>query len=187
MFAGSDGVSGVELWTTPPAGPPQLVADIAAGPESSYPRDLVTSGNRLFFRANDEHGTELWVTDGRPQSAPLLLDLRPGPASSLPQDLTAVAGGLVFSAFDDDHGRELWFSDGTLAGTRRLADIAPGTASSSPTAFHVASDRILFAANDGVRGFELWALDLPLVSDPDLIFETGFEPGNLSQWSLESP
>jgi hypothetical protein len=35
-------------------------------------------------------------------------DIRPGLASSNPQELTAAEGNLFFNANDGQHGRELW-------------------------------------------------------------------------------
>ncbi|HEX5753913.1 MAG TPA: ELWxxDGT repeat protein [Archangium sp.] len=61
-FSASDGVSGVELWTSDgtPEGTHRL-ADIHEGPASAAPLQLTASGSRLFFVANDgEHGRELW-------------------------------------------------------------------------------------------------------------------------------
>ncbi|WNG51459.1 hypothetical protein F0U60_50535 [Archangium minus] len=61
-FSASDGVSGLELWTTDgtTAGTRRF-ADVAPGPLSASPLELTVSGSRLFFVADDgEHGRELW-------------------------------------------------------------------------------------------------------------------------------
>ncbi|MEM6704838.1 MAG: hypothetical protein AAF690_19120, partial [Acidobacteriota bacterium] len=112
----------------------------------------------------------------------MLRDIRAGAESSLPTDLTAVDGSLLFSAWDDEHGRELWISDGTPAGTVLRHEIAPGPLPSSPTEFLVQDGRVLFAANDGT-GFELWAIDRPVSKSFGEIFRTGFESGNTSSWT----
>jgi ELWxxDGT repeat protein len=88
----------------------------------------------------------------------LVLDIQPGPASSLPRHLKAIGDRLVFAAYDESLGVEAWVTDGTPEGTFRLGDIAPGPLSSSPTHFSVAGDLVFFAANDNLSGFELWAL-----------------------------
>ncbi|WP_395834602.1 ELWxxDGT repeat protein [Archangium violaceum] len=61
-FSASDGVSGLELWTTDgtTAGTRRF-ADLYEGPASASPLQLTVSGSRLFFVADDgEHGRELW-------------------------------------------------------------------------------------------------------------------------------
>jgi ELWxxDGT repeat protein len=77
---------------------------------------------------------------------------------SVPQNLTAVGGVLVFAAADGISGLEPWRSDGTAAGTFRLGDIAAGPAASSPGPFSVVGEQVLFWADDGIHGRELWAL-----------------------------
>ncbi len=186
LFTGDDGITGPELWATPPEGPPVLLADIAPGAQGSYPQALTVVGDRALFRANDgAHGSELWVTDGTADGTLMLCDIRAGPDSSLPLDLQLVDGVLLFSALDEGSGRELWVSDGTVTGTHLLHDIAPGAHSSSPSGFLVRSDVVLFSANDAQHGFELWALDRPVTVDP-LLFRDGFESGGLGVWSRSS-
>lgn len=61
-FSASDGVSGLELWTSDgsPEGTRRF-ADVHEGPASAAPLQLTVSGSRLFFVANGgEHGRELW-------------------------------------------------------------------------------------------------------------------------------
>ena len=66
LFAASDGLHGLELWRSDgTAAGTVLVADIAAGPASSSPRDLTVVGHRLFFSANDNvSGRELYEIPG---------------------------------------------------------------------------------------------------------------------------
>lgn len=61
-FSASDGVSGLELWTTDgtPEGTRRF-ADLFPGPGGAAPLQLTVSGSRLFFVADEgEHGRELW-------------------------------------------------------------------------------------------------------------------------------
>ena len=61
-FAATDGVHGVESWSTDgTAEGTAMVADLHPGPGSSSPSSFTVSGGELFFRANDGvHGFELW-------------------------------------------------------------------------------------------------------------------------------
>lgn len=79
-FAASDGESGIEIWMTDGTMEgTQRVADIAPGPYGSMPEahvanPLVISGDRLYFRADDNlgHGPELWAMDLPPIPPPAL-------------------------------------------------------------------------------------------------------------------
>jgi ELWxxDGT repeat protein len=124
------------------------------------PTWLVALGNQVFFPGyDDEHGWELWASDGTPEGTHRVLDLAPGVGGSDPGWLTVARGRLWFAATDPVHGRELWASDGTAAGTHLVQDIAPGALSSSPE--HLtpdASGRLWFVADDGLAGREPWLL-----------------------------
>jgi ELWxxDGT repeat protein len=133
-----------------------------------YPRHAVrpahtfaAAAGKLFFnQLDDEHGAELWVTDGTAQGTSLFKDVHPGPRSSNPVWLTAAGNRLFFSAHDGEHGIELWSSDGTAAGTRMVQDIAAEGLSASPAELTAVGDRLFFSADDGATGRELWSLPL---------------------------
>lgn len=60
---GGDG-AGVELWASDGDKRTERVQDIAAGPDGSFPNELVIAGQQLFFIADDgDSGRELWVID----------------------------------------------------------------------------------------------------------------------------
>ncbi|MEX0641590.1 MAG: ELWxxDGT repeat protein, partial [Pirellulales bacterium] len=121
------------------------------------PRQLTASGGRLFFVQSDQHGSELWVSDGTPGGTQLVSDIDPGPVGSGPQYLADVDGQLFFSGqWGTD--AELWTSDGTDAGTRRVLDINPNgwSAPRELTDFH---GTLLFIAYDDQHGYELWRSD----------------------------
>src|ERR1700755_2231270 len=103
-----------------PAPAAQLLRDINTSVEqaSSSPRQFVMMGDLACFVAeDDEHGAELWRSDGTDGGTFLLADIRPGSDTSYPEDLVVIGGTLYFSADDGVNGRELWRSDGTVAGT----------------------------------------------------------------------
>ncbi len=109
LFTGRTPVNEAELWSIPTTGGaatallPPGVALRAGSPSWSAVAD------RLFFTACDaDHGCELWVSVGTPETTRLFQDIRPGAASSTPDQLLAVGNELVFTADDGLHGVEPW-------------------------------------------------------------------------------
>jgi ELWxxDGT repeat protein len=89
----------VELWRTD--GTPEgtrLVRDINPGMGQSFPYNLFTAGNALYFTAVDDvHGRELWKTDGTEAGTVPVKDLNPGAgqhAGQHPRRRPERAGGL---------------------------------------------------------------------------------------------
>lgn len=70
---------------------------------------FTSGGNLLYFAGRDEdHGNELWITDGTPQGTTLLKDIWLGYYSSNPSFLLSTTTGIYFSANDGVHGDELF-------------------------------------------------------------------------------
>lgn len=133
---------------------------LTAKESSSYARDLVRVGSRIFFSAEDGvHGRELWVTDGTAAGTVMVKDIYPGKTGSEPEKVVEMNGIVYFGATDAAGGRELWRSDGTEAGTYRVCDIIPGTADGNVSDLTVMNNRIYFAATATATGRELWASD----------------------------
>jgi ELWxxDGT repeat protein len=101
------------------------------GAPDNQPTELCQINNVVFFAISDnEHGVELWRTDGTEAGTYMLKDIKPGSEGSYPELLTNVNGTLFFFAADNVHGKELWKSDGTSAGTVLVKDLTPGLGSS---------------------------------------------------------
>ncbi|MFL6202042.1 MAG: hypothetical protein ACJ76J_22945 [Thermoanaerobaculia bacterium] len=130
-----------------------------AGPGCCIPPEMRAVGSTVFFEYRDEHGFELWASDGTVAGTRMVLDVLPGAQGSTPRDLTAFQGRLWFSAEGPGLGRELWTSDGTAAGTVPVADLLPGEASSVPKLLTVHAGRLWFFATGGLYGRELWSSD----------------------------
>jgi ELWxxDGT repeat protein len=89
-------------------------------------RYLTSVGNTAFFSAmDDEHGRELWRTDGTPSGTRLLKDINPGADGSYPHGFARVGAELYFVASNPQVGASLWKSDGTEVGTTMVANINP--------------------------------------------------------------
>jgi len=110
---------------------PYMVKDLVTKGQSSSISDQIIVGGRLFFTVTtNDHGRELWITDGTAEGTAMVKDIRPGPESSEISRLCDVDGILYFSADDGEHGKELWKSDGTLEGTVMVRDFSLGPLSS---------------------------------------------------------
>lgn len=136
----------------------ERVAEIRPGIYRSRLQFLRAGETRVFFRATDgQQGVELGVTDGT-EAGTRLLDLNPGPASSLPGRMIVVGDIAYFFAFSTISSPpcQLWRSDGTDAGTQPLTD----TLVCGPTgSIHEAGGLLYFTASDASTGSEVWVSD----------------------------
>ncbi len=173
-FTANDGVAGNELWRSDgtDAGT-YLLKDLnpfGGLGSANFPAYFTEYNGKLYFSAPDvdqDHGKELWVTDGTPEGTMEVKDIQAGFISSFPRDLIVCNGYLLFIADGgfNQGGLELWRSDGTPDGTVRVKDInANGsglnTMPDAPERRLVRmGDVIYFSADDGVNGRELWRSD----------------------------
>jgi ELWxxDGT repeat protein len=126
----------------------------------------VTVDGSIWFAAEDEeHGVELWTSNGTGDGTRMVADLNPlkrmvYPVGSYPEQLTGLGGLLFFTADDGANGRELWRSDGTPAGTGVVADLASsdsyGDRLAGPGDLNILDNGLYFRADDGVHGSELF-------------------------------
>ena len=116
-----------------------------------YLDGLTVSGDKLFFNGYDnEHGNELWVTDGTEAGTHMVIDLVTGNNGSYPYSLVDANGTLFF--LDSDFGY-LWKTDGTLEGTLPVSIIQPDSY------LVAAGDKVYFTYYDNYDenyGNELW-------------------------------
>ena len=147
-FQGDDGRHGLELWKTNGApGTSSMVADLAHGPASSHPAQLLPASIGLFFTTTGPKSHVLWaITNGSQRPKELL---------ALPKDaslefLKVVNRQLFFVLQNSAGASELWRTDGTKHGTHKLH----GYRGSFGTYTQV-SNR-LFYAIAGSSGTDLW-------------------------------
>lgn len=121
-FAGWNGTSGNELWTSDAtdAGT-HVLADILPGNGSSDPRRLVAAENlpQFYFAASDpEGGRELWRSDGSAEGTRRIADIAPGMVSGLDDypEMAAAANLIFFVGDDGESGNELWAVPGQAPG-----------------------------------------------------------------------
>lgn len=139
----------------------------------------VKYGDYIYFNFCDqEHGFELWKTDGTAKGTGMVVDISPGSDyrgwlnHGDPRELTLSGGYLYFRAYTAESGIELWKSDGTAQGTALVKDIWPGNLGLSgsslhplltfPTSLTDYKSKLYFATYDGEPGstlHTLWATD----------------------------
>jgi|GEM_PF-1638133 len=125
-----------------------------------YASNSIALGNgRVMFASSDEHGQELWLSDGTMAGTHLVRDICPGALSSSPEEFALVNGKVYFSAYHPATGAELWVSDGTAEGTTLVADLTGDSGSSSPQNLRGVGDQLFFTATTEAYGEELYVYD----------------------------
>lgn len=168
---------GCELYRTPIGGSgAELVRDIDPGDGSSSPRNFLTVGTNVFFRANSN---QLWITDGTEGGTHLVRgfsQLYAGDQGA--ERWVALGDQVVFKAESSSStGRELWVSDGT---TTTQFDLCPGSCDGNPLFLTAAGSRVFFRVNDGAEQ-ELWKYEGGSVSQVGDINPSGSAfPGALA-------
>ena len=85
---------------------------------SSNPSNLINLNGLLLFNAyTDEHGWELWKSDGTADGTLLIKDIIAGSENFLPSDFHIVSNLLLFKP---NWGNGLWVTDGTAIGTQEI-------------------------------------------------------------------
>lgn len=98
---------------------------------SFTPNNFLTFGSHIYFDGySEDHGTELYKTDGTLLGTTRITDVGAGPTGYAVNKLAASDSHLYFTGYDTTHGRELWVTDGEVGGERLLADITAGSSSS---------------------------------------------------------
>lgn len=134
--------------------PEGVTANISQNKKFYAQKNLCVAGSPAkgyyaFFSAKDnDHGEELWITDGTPGGTRMVKDINPGVSTSDIQYLTRFNDKVLFSANDGENGYELWISDGTADGTYMLKDIHE-LESSNPIGFcQLDEGHMVFYATD---------------------------------------
>jgi len=125
------------------------------------PEHLVVLDDQVFFSgSSNEHGRELWATDGTRAGTRLVADINgDSRQGSQTAQLTVAGDWVYFQADDGVHGSTLWRSNGD--DTEMVADINPeGDANPGDLAGMIElNGRVIFGANDGKHGHEPWVSD----------------------------
>jgi len=163
LFFSADSRYSIELWKTDGTTAGTVLVKNIRGrhptqgyEQASSPQDFTELNGALFFTAwDDDHGRELWRSDGTAFGTVMLRDIFPGQRSSDIRQLAVVTDRLFFVANDGAHGHELWTSDGTFDGTHLVEDLLPGPGSASPSSLSNTNDRLHYFANHGADDLSL--------------------------------
>jgi ELWxxDGT repeat protein len=158
-------LAGFELCKTDGTVAGTAVLDLVPGSGSLGPFNVVVLGARLVFVASTTAtGVELWSSNGTVAGTQMIIDLLPGPSSSMTGLLIPFRGAVYFggkAALGDPS--ELWKTDGTAAGTTRVARIQPpGTPERFPLFLGetgALGTQLFFSADDGTTSIEPWVTD----------------------------
>ena len=139
---------------------PTLVADINTGTHPSYPGQLISAGNLVYFTAtSDTYGRELWATDGTVSGTRLVRDIATAPEawySSNPSSLTPFGDVLYFVAEAAPDKAAIWKTDGTATGT---VQVSSREWSSRPTSLTVSGNKLYFTVASDGNWQNLWCVD----------------------------
>jgi len=142
------------------AGQAQMVADIAAGPDSSGPYAFFATPDLMFFNMADSAQPELWRSDGT-AAGTYSLRVQLWRLYDQRGAFEWLNGQVFFTGWDEPELVELWTSDGTVAGTKRVTQGlfeqgAPDPLQPRPHLAVEALGLVFFMASEGTHGSELW-------------------------------
>ncbi len=157
LFGATDNVRGPGLWRTEGSlGDAQFLHPFKVDPGPFM--DLGDVGV-VFAAETEDLGSELWITQGTPESTRLLKDIFEGSEFSSPGQfcMKAIgAPGVFFAATHPEFGRELWQTDGTAEGTVLAHDIVPGVIGSDPYHLRASRNAFFLVAQTPECGSEVW-------------------------------
>ncbi len=162
LVADSPSPDQYRLWVTDgtPGGTFPLVGtDLPFSIHLGSPAFLLPGTKRLFFVADDDqHGAELWTSDGSPEGTRIVADLLPGDEGSNPFAFTSFRHRIFFVA-EGPLGRSLWSMDEAGARVRLVKDPEPLTRQLASPYFLTVVGRDLFFFYTSTGGTFLWKSD----------------------------
>ena len=173
IFAGDDGVTGLEVYKRDANGTVSLVKDIAEGGFSygynvgSRPEEFTAAGGAVYFGAEEAGfgptSVRIWKTDGTAAGT-----VPVGEVSSSTNGrfgFTSFGGAVIFCA-DTANGRGIYRTDGTDAGTVLVAD------GFDTEEFTVWNGKLYFSAYDN-GGTRIYGMATPASTPVRAAFDDG--------------
>lgn len=132
----------------------------------SWMKSMIAMNGILFFCANDEdHGYELWRSDGTEEGTFLVKDIVTGSNGAFPENfmdmpyMAVMNDVLYFQAYTSQTGPELWRSDGTEEGTWLLKEIVPGVIGGEIEMLEEEGGKLYFSCRNDAGHYALWTSD----------------------------
>jgi ELWxxDGT repeat protein len=123
------------------------------GARSDVTRYAAAFQERYYFgMATEEHGEELWVSDGTESGTTLLIETVPGPEGERPYQFRAT-GNLLYFLTNRPDTTFVWRTDGTTAGSFAVFD------SEVVAESVIHADQLYFSAQTPDYGQELFVTD----------------------------
>jgi ELWxxDGT repeat protein len=128
---------------------PEMIKDISPYMNNNF--NFTKLGDILLFAAtDDDHGNELWKTDGTAAGTAIIKDINDGNDNSYPGAFVLIGSTAYFRALSTSNKYGLWKTDGTESGTSLIKEF------NSISEITVLNSTIIFSADDGSTGTELW-------------------------------
>jgi len=157
VLATPDAGTGFELSFQNPAVLKDLMIDLTYN-DSSYVKHfrLLANGSILFVAMDNEHGEEIWITDGTEAGTTILTDKLNPESSTYPTNLTlnADASKMYFACTDHRKGLGICETNGTPIGTKHL-----GGSFQSVNQIIPCGTKIFVRGSMGVYGTEIMVSD----------------------------
>ena len=126
IFGQQTNGAGFELWSSNVAEQhSKIFLDILPGSRSSKAFGFITTGDKVFFMANDGvHGREIWVSNGEVAGTHLAADLNSYSASSVISNLTETRTHLYFRSQHSTPSAtaRIWSTDGSPGGVQLVGE-----------------------------------------------------------------
>jgi len=120
---------------------------------------VVVNGVYYAVYGDDQHGYELWRSDGTTQGTYMMYDLNPGAGGSYPSMITVYGNDIYCGAYAPSTGTELWRFPLTGGTPQLVKDINPGSGHSEPLWITEMNGSLYFSAFHPDYGRELWKSD----------------------------
>ena len=123
---------------------------------SAHSAYFTAANDQIFFAlSDDQHGMELWTTDGTPAGTRLVKDINPTGDGLAWAPLVPFGDYVYFTASETEENFELWRSDGSAEGTVQVKDLFPGAQGAFPQNLTAYNGNIYMLT----REHELWVTD----------------------------
>ncbi|MFN0175185.1 MAG: T9SS type A sorting domain-containing protein [Saprospiraceae bacterium] len=144
-----EATTGYELWCAGDSfGSAYLVKDCKPGITSTFPKELTTSDNLVYFWGGGTVPRELWRSDGTEAGTFKVFQTTSSNYYIQNASLRIIENKACFLVKKNTGETEFWISDGTIAGTSKATDLPPSTIDQTYFEAFVLNGKYVYLAND---------------------------------------